>query len=760
MNFSIRQDSLHIFPIQVLIYFVAIPSLLACQSTTNIQITDPLETAGNFAPLVPDEVTHTSHTLLVAALSDRTNSFKKAKEQLKALDDSRSSTGTTSSGLMPQVKVLENTLLNDDQAYYHASRKLLKESNLPPHTLTRLQFEVSDDPFTLGQSRLRDAKRNRFARTFNSLAEPLGRSIISGALAPYRLGRSLLGFALNEHQQKQISLEERQALVHWQRFIAQHPDDPRTSKLSAKVKRLQERSRLSQYHHLRRLAERALERNAPDRAQFYAQTALQILPERKEALAISHRANELLKKRKQEDQESWLPNHNSFREALLQRQLATAALVNTPPLDQVLHEAASSPSASKLEGEIHYLKILSSSESGNENQALELLSQAVKKPHQNSMDKHAAAWFNSPRENPIGAFRKSKRAGRSLRLRWLFLGPLASGPRDRDLPRPVEWLVEVPTLLDVTLGFLNRVVRYPFVRTWPSDAVTAKHARYYLKRVPQGESNEALASWLISYEKKRGNHVAGFALAKRYQPQRNNDLLRTKAAQQALESAKKASSPIARFSLFREIAGQYAGTEAATQAGLLARQEHDNYTPQQIQLTREFLYDHPVLTGPKGLALQSELVDGNRRNGELDKKGIIFVGGRIIEVHIENDPEPKRLQQKISPERLSRTVALLEETTLRSALIDPDTLIPTDPHRDFYLERARLGLTGKVDQRALARSEYSYEGLRERFGLVRGRESILPVDLVLRASLGDLSLGAFPRIRPATPTSDAFLYQD
>jgi hypothetical protein len=42
---------------------------------------------------------------------------------------------------------------------------------------------------------------------------------------------------------------------------------------------------------------------------------------------------------------------------------------------------------------------------------------------------------------------------------------------------------------------------------------------------------------------------------------------------------------------------------------------------------------------------------------------------------------------------------------------------------------------------------------------VRGRESILPFDLVFRGDVQGLSLGAFPRWRPPKPTPDAFLYR-
>jgi hypothetical protein len=49
--------------------------------------------------------------------------------------------------------------------------------------------------------------------------------------------------------------------------------------------------------------------------------------------------------------------------------------------------------------------------------------------------------------------------------------------------------------------------------------------------------------------------------------------------------------------------------------------------------------------------------------------------------------------------------------------------------------------------------------VQEKFGLVRGRESILPVELVLQGSLSDLGVGAFPRLRLPRRDPDVILYR-
>jgi hypothetical protein len=104
-------------------------------------------------------------------------------------------------------------------------------------------------------------------------------------------------------------------------------------------------------------------------------------------------------------------------------------------------------------------------------------------------------------------------------------------------------------------------------------------------------------------------------------------------------------------------------------------------------------------------------------------------------------------------------VALLEETSLRNALLDPLAEQAPDARRDLYFERARLGIADQPDLRATASSSYVFEGMREKYGMVRSRESILPVELVIQGSFPDLGLGAFPRLRTPKTTPDAILYR-
>ena len=141
-----------------------------------------------------------------------------------------------------------------------------------------------------------------------------------------------------------------------------------------------------------------------------------------------------------------------------------------------------------------------------------------------------------------------------------------------------------------------------------------------------------------------------------------------------------------------------------------------------------------------------------------------FIGGRYLEFEFlaesgdEDDP-PKKVRKKISQQRLMRLAAVLDDTARRNYRVDPDSDLAPDPRRDLFIERARLGLAEDPDRRATAQSTYVFQSARERFGMVRGRESILPFDLVVRGDLSSAGIAAFPRWRKPRETPDAFLYR-
>jgi hypothetical protein len=236
------------------------------------------------------------------------------------------------------------------------------------------------------------------------------------------------------------------------------------------------------------------------------------------------------------------------------------------------------------------------------------------------------------------------------------------------------------------------------------------------------------------------------------------------AAEQQLTNVDHADQRDQRGTILKSVVTEYPDSDASRAAGVRARKEFETLSLQHIRMTREFLRENPDVAGANGIGVRRELLDDDARNGELHPQGVTFLGGHELELAMlaesgDEDDEPVRVKRAVSPERLARAVSLIDEASFRNARVDPDDVREPDPKRDLYFERARLGVSGVSDNRPGADSSYVFLGVRERYGMVRGRESMLPVDLVVRGSLKDMSLGAFPRWRMPKETPDAFLYR-
>ena len=299
----------------------------------------------------------------------------------------------------------------------------------------------------------------------------------------------------------------------------------------------------------------------------------------------------------------------------------------------------------------------------------------------------------------------------------------------------------------------------------PPARAPAVHARRYLARHPDGERAGEVRAWLIEYNEDAGHALAAWELARDggVDPERLAEL-EQRAAQQMLETARKQKRMDLRLAMLGQIAEDHPDTEAGREAGRLAHEELTRATVQSIRISRGFLLENPAVAGPHGLGLRPGLLDGRAENGELHPDGVRLVGGRVIELSLlppggDEEDRPELFRREVSSERLARLVALLEETAIRNALVDPLNETAPDARRDHFFERAKLGVADAVDPRSSATSSFAFVGVREKYGMVRSRESILPVELVVQGSFPDLGLGAFPRLRMPKTTPDAVLYR-
>jgi hypothetical protein len=750
-----------------LIGVVAIGWLTGCRSPGARPIGRAIDSNVRFSNRVPDVADYAAAELASAALTSDAERAGRLLRRLRAIDTVLVAGGDLPTGLVPVATDLVNATEDSSLGYRESTHALLENDDLDPALRERLSQTEKNDPLVLASARIRDAWVISIGRAFNALAEPIGKSIMTMSLAPYRLARSLLSYAIQLYNQEPLPLQRRQALAHWKEFVARYPDAPEVAQLEPLIEEGDIELAETLYGRALRGAERALEINRTRLALVYADRALELKPEDARATALLDEADRRLVREREQRSRSLEIARDMTPISPAARQLSIAMLDPYGDVAGAANELLESEPDGPFADEARFAEAIAIGERGAELQMWHAMGEiAEQDPQQSNMVRHARALINDPASNPYMAFSRARRADRVNKAKWVFLGPWARGPADRRLPGPLEWVIDLPAIGQTMLSFPMRLLQVPWMRSMPSARLAAVYGRRYLEHNPDGERVADVRGWLSAFESKRENWIAVYNLALQDVNFDVDELaeLKEKAAAQATAFASREKRRDTRVAMYRRVVREYPDTQAGMRAGDAARAEIMHATPQQIRISRGFLIENPEFTGPRGLGLDPELLDTNPVNGELHPSGVVLIGGRTVKLLFigpsgdEKDP-PIEIYQELSDERFARMVAKLEETSFRNSLLDRDDALVADANRDVIFERARVGLSDEIDPRPMAESTFSYRGMRERYGMVRSRESILPFSLVLQGSLTDLSLGAFPRINSPRETPDAFLYR-
>lgn len=767
---------------------LALLATVGCQSTpprtvpTAATMLEPMRRARSPLPLRRDRA---AAELLEASLGASQQEVARSLYVLEMTDPR----------LAPLGRDLANASLDDPTAYREASKKLLAEGNADPLLEKRLEAAVDSDPLQRADRHIFDHRHTLFAHTFNAIAEPLGTSVLSGlALAPYKIAVSVLQWAVRMLEVDPLSLPERQALVLRRHFLDAHPDAPEAPKVREQIVSAERDLHETRARSLAGTADAALEAGQPRLAEVYAKHAQREVQGASNVVAIGAQASSQIARQRRLRHRSLQANTErptelshpperprtlaagpgfeaelselAMRRPVVVRRVSESLLLPGSDLDAIARELRAADASGELHDEAAFIAALDHFEAGRERASWRHLGAIARlSPTKSNMARHAAALVSDPHQNPYGTFLAERTTKQRREAVWYVFGDIRM-PRYKALPQAAGYAMAIPRLAQAAVTApLRHLMQTSGVKP-DFERGMAISAYRYLDRNPEGAHSRELIAWLYEYEEGRGHfHRAlrladfqpGFPAAKRLE-------LVEKTGGQTLTAAGKIRRRDLRSTLLRNLARDYPDSEAGAAAGTMARTEVEEGFPQSIRMTRGFLYENPAVAGPYGLGLRAEYVDGELANGELHPRGVTFLGGRIIEfdfvdANASEDDEPHRVKRPISQERLARTIAVLEESTFETARIDQDAVVEADARRDLYFERARLGLTETIDHRPAAQSTYVYESLREKYGMVRSRESILPFDLVFQGSLGDLSLGAFPRWRTPKPTPDAFLYR-
>lgn len=736
---------------------------LACTTRAPLvedQILQPLMPR---AALQPSESDLATRDLARAALLTDREAMEHSLALLRELAKGESEPDRDLARRIPLSIDLRNSTLDDPLQYRAACRSLKGRKDNDPRLESRLEECLDDDYLRLARRRIRDSREVLWAESYNAVADPLSRSILSGGvLTPYYIANSAASYLARINERDAFSLQMRQALVHRERYLAHFPDSEEAPGVQRQVDRARRKLRKQQAKKLVFLSKVALDNGNPRVAEVLAERALRSNPENRAAAVLAKRASLAIETQHEGRVRSQGVAFD--RVSLEDATRATGLLLAGRDLGG---QGLSLLRSEDYQDAGQYVIATALAERGDEKASWDRLRDlGGRTPGESAMRRHARALVRDPAQNPYGSFERVRGLQRGKQLRWHLFGPFFQGPRYRRMPLPIAWLLDLPALLNTILFSPVRLIFSPISESPDFDRPVAIAAYRYLDREPEGEYKDELSRWLYDYESERKNWTAALRMADyvpNFDPEERAELVE-KAAEQQIASANRNRRRDHRGSALRYAAREFPDSEAGHRAGIAAREQREGATAQNIRMTRGFLIENPQVSGPRALGIRRELIDRDNANGELHPRGVSFIGGRYLEFEFlaesgdEDDPPIKR-RQKISRERLMRLVAILDDTARRNYRVDPDADLAPDPRRDLFIERARLGLTEDPDLRATAQSSYVFQSVRERFGMVRGRESLLPFDLVVRGDFSSAGIAAFPRWRKPKETPDAFLYR-
>lgn len=707
--------------------------------------------------------------------------------------------GKDNAALIPLAIDLRNATLDDPILDREQSRKLRARFSwlgrlgsrgrpaLDPRLRSRLDRLIDDDPIRLAKRRQFDDWHRLWARTFNAVSQPLGSSLITGfILAPYQLTNSIIHYFADFSNNEALSLTDRQALVLRQDFLLRHPDTALTPTLEAKVEKSQ--ILLEETLALRhvRAAETALDQSESELALHHAKAAGQILaPHPDENRRLRRRAartettsseeiasNTRLRLKSLEA----IPTSDASDEfrtmsAALARALLTEKFdpsrLAFRLADYREFRMANDDDAGDLHGMTEFLLALKQHERDDDEGARRRLGIVASLGVDRSrMARHAQTLLDDTWQNPYGAFERLERAANREELAWRLAGEWVRRTRYPNLPTPLAYLIDSPTIAITIVLAPLRALTSPWTGSPDFRRAPSLAGYRYLRRFPRGANQREVIDWLYDYEydeKRWGRALRLADLIPEFDAEDRAELVE-KMTDRRLVGVDRVDRRDNRSSILKGLAREFPDSEGGKEAGLRMRAEIEDASAQHIRITKSFMLENPNVSGPNGLGLNPRLLNDDPSDGELHPDGVLLRGGRALEILLiaengDKDDPPESRFRKISKQRLSQLASALDEAIQLNGLIDVDARQSADAGRDVYLERAALGLTEEIDPRPTAESTHVYQSLRERYGLVRGRDSILPFDLVLRGSLDDLTLGAFPRWRPPRETPDAFLYR-
>ncbi len=615
--------------------------------------------------------------------------------------------------LHDNILALQAACTPDRVSRIKLARRILKEhpdALLKPGILTNVQSDELNRA-----SRLRwELYYNHVASMFNRLSKSTSQ-LISGQLQP------LFQFALDlpflYQRFSKITPRERKILVLANTYLKKHPEDPRVETLSRQIQRLEKKRRVQQAILAAAQSKRLRAAGRLDDSLFSIQQACRLIPKarkfEKQRLNILRDISRA--RRRQIDTVTVLDGElfqNASDEEILYRRLLYALARNDQAdITRTSLTFTQYVPTSKFADEAAYAHALFTADPANPEQLSERMRLLAKQYPQTNMAQHTEQVAQSPFINPLAAYDRENARYHHRLATYLLLGVHTNESRlymaaSETMPQQNKFAqhMGIICITDIPMRALKAALANPvskesvidrailFINKYPvslqAKRLSAKVARYY--------ENDARGEEALHY----------YALADQLTTQCIARVENT-CARHLYVLALRVPSPEPRVSILREILTLYPDSKLRKKVKKeLAAIERTPIIKQTIPKT--VLQVTPVLWNHKGLRLQQELFDGDRRNSEMTKEGVTIFSNNQAHYFVYGDSHPRTLEIDAEARRvLSSQIAELNYQQRIQLEIQARSKRPR-----FPLEvTGSIGEAGIVAYPTLQKIEYKEEDL-------------------------------------------------
>lgn len=488
--------------------------------------------------------------------------------------------------------------------------------------LRMIQALLDDEYYEMAKLKGQD-RFNRFTRVFNRASSSLSKLALFQPQDAFQL---LIDAAYSMRQARSTTERERRIVYLARRFLEQYPDAPERPEVEELLRQLSDKLRRARVEQEVLAGQAALEAQDYRAALYHLETATLLDTSHTEARALLDEAKQAQDAWEQACFETvsvtdWERGLSSEEQRVLES--ATRALLaqRADVLDSL------STSEPRLAGSIRYARVALAEQSGNHEEALSLLRELAANAPDDPGQRAAAALLATPSYNLEQAYDDAVAQLREERKRFVVTGKRTTedtlyAASSAAVQNVGSSPMNVPALF--VTDMLVRSVAEHFRTQLSIDAVVDAGARY-IQRYPGSPRAATISQEIAELASKSGDPVrtrAYLAMAGDENPEKLAKV-RENEARQLFQSAQQAEDLVERKRLLQKIATDYPETKIARTASRELEKLQPTLKDGAILLTRKMLLEDPELV--RALGLPPELVDGNRRNGEIADEGVALL---------------------------------------------------------------------------------------------------------------------------------------